>query len=81
MCDGWTLPTKIHIINFLIYSNRDTIFYKSIDSTNVLIRDANYYMRLVHILVEKLGPSRVLQVATHGKATMKTASKKLLQIF
>ena len=35
MCDGWTGPTKMHIINFLVYSNRGTVFHKSVDATDV----------------------------------------------
>ena len=32
MCDGWTGPTKLNKINFMVYSKGNTIFLKSIDA-------------------------------------------------
>lgn len=33
MCDGWTSKTRKSLINFMVYSHRDMIFHKSVDST------------------------------------------------
>ena len=33
MCDSWTGPTSMSVINFLIYCNRVMWFHKSIDAT------------------------------------------------
>jgi hypothetical protein len=33
MCDSWTGPTRMSVINFLIYCNGVTWFHKSIDAT------------------------------------------------
>jgi hypothetical protein len=33
MCDSWTGPTQMSVINFLIYCNVVTWFHKSIDAT------------------------------------------------
>ena len=43
MCDGWTGPTKLSIINFMVYSKGSTIFLKSVDGSNK-IKDNNTYM-------------------------------------
>ena len=32
MCDGWTRPTKLSIINFMVYSKGGIIFLKSVDA-------------------------------------------------
>ena len=32
MCDGWTDPTKLSIINFMVYYKGNTIFLKSVDA-------------------------------------------------
>ncbi|XP_050379541.1 uncharacterized protein LOC126796867 [Argentina anserina] len=34
MCDGWTGPTKLSIINFMVYSKGATVFLKSIVNDN-----------------------------------------------
>jgi hypothetical protein len=33
MCDSWTVPTRMSVINFLIYCNGVMWFHKSIDAT------------------------------------------------
>ena len=38
MCDGWIGPTKMHIVNFPIYSNRGSVFHKPFDATDVRSR-------------------------------------------
>ena len=41
MCDGWTDPTKLSIINFMIHSKGSTIFLKSVDASDK-IKDNKY---------------------------------------
>ena len=43
MCAGWTRPTKLSIINFMVYSKGSTIFLKSVDASDK-IKDKNTYM-------------------------------------
>jgi hypothetical protein len=45
MCDSWTGPTKMSVINFLIYCNGVTWFHKSIDASGKS-QDANYLYRV-----------------------------------
>jgi hypothetical protein len=33
MCDSWTGPTRMSVINFLVYCNGITWFHKSVDAT------------------------------------------------
>lgn len=47
MCDGWTSLTRKHIINFLVYCNRGTVFHHSIDASDVPSRTAEYYFGYV----------------------------------
>ena len=60
MCDGWTGQTRDHIFNFLIYCNKGTIFYKSVDVSNVASRTLDYYFRLLDMVVEKIGQKYVV---------------------
>ena len=34
MSDGWTRPTKLSIINFIVYSKGTTMFLKLVDASN-----------------------------------------------
>ena len=43
MCDGWTDPTKLSIINFIVYSKGSTIFLKSVDASDK-IKTTNTFM-------------------------------------
>jgi hypothetical protein len=36
MCDSWTGPTRMSVINFLIYCNGVTWFHKSIDEGDII---------------------------------------------
>ncbi|XVE88841.1 hypothetical protein DITRI_Ditri19aG0101300 [Diplodiscus trichospermus] len=81
MCDGWTGSTKMHIINFLVYSNRGTIFHKYVDASNVLSRDADYYFGLIKSVVPKIGAEKVVQIVTDNEDAMKAGGKKLMDEF
>ena len=34
MCDGWIGPTKLNIINFMVYSKGNTILLKYVDASD-----------------------------------------------
>ena len=46
MCGGWTGPTKLSIINFMVYSKGSTIFLKSFDASDK-IKDNKYIYGLL----------------------------------
>ncbi|XP_028119117.1 uncharacterized protein LOC114316620 [Camellia sinensis] len=60
MCDGWSGPTRKHIVNFLMCSNGGTIFQKPMDVTNVSSRTANYYLGLMDKVVDEIGEEYVV---------------------
>ena len=45
MCDSWTGPTRMSVINFLIYCNGVMWFHKSIDAS-VGTQDAAYLLKV-----------------------------------
>ncbi|CAL5360796.1 unnamed protein product [Camellia sinensis] len=79
MCDGWSSLTRQHIINFLVYCNRGTIFHKSIDASNVVSRTAEYYFGLLDKVVDEIGEQYVVQVVTDNEPTLKAADKMLMR--
>ena len=46
MCDSWTGPTRMSVINFLIYCNGVTWFHKSIDASG-RTEDAAYLFKVL----------------------------------
>ena len=45
MCDSWTAPTRMSVINFLIYCNGVMWFHKSIDVSE-RTQDAEYLLKV-----------------------------------
>ncbi|XP_016676764.2 uncharacterized protein [Gossypium hirsutum] len=79
MCDGWTNSlNQMHIINFLVYCSKGTIFWKSVDVSSVRSRDAEFYYRLLDSVVEEIGENYIVQIVTDNEAAMKAAGKKLM---
>ena len=54
MSNGWTGPTKLSIINFMIYSKWTTVFLKSIDALNNIEDHKNIY-ELLKIVIKEVG--------------------------
>ncbi|XP_028077473.1 uncharacterized protein LOC114279431 [Camellia sinensis] len=79
MCDGWSGPTRKHIVNFLVHSNRGTIFQKSVDVTDVPSRTADYYLGLMDKVVDEIGEEYVVQIVTDNEAAIKAVGYKLMQ--
>ncbi|XP_040957906.1 uncharacterized protein [Gossypium hirsutum] len=79
MCDGWTNSlNQMHIINFLVYCSKGTIFWKSVDVSSVRSRDVEFYYRLLDSVVEEIGENYIVQIVTDNEAAMKAAGKKLM---
>ncbi|XP_028061928.1 uncharacterized protein LOC114265344 [Camellia sinensis] len=79
MCDGWSNLTWQHIINFLVYCNRGTIFHKSIDASNIISRTVEYYFGLLDKVVDEIGEQYVVQVVTDNEPALKAAGKMLMR--
>ncbi|KAE8680600.1 hypothetical protein F3Y22_tig00111377pilonHSYRG00029 [Hibiscus syriacus] len=79
MCDGWTNSlNQMHIINFLVYCSKETIFWKSVDVSSVRSRDIEFYYNLLDKVVEEIGEEYIIQIVTDNEAAMKTAGKRLM---
>jgi hypothetical protein len=45
MCDSWTGPTRMSVINFLLYCNGTMYFWKSFDATGYS-QDADFILKV-----------------------------------
>ena len=71
MCDGWTGPTKLSIINFMVYSKGSTIFLKSVNASDK-IKDNKYIYGLLKDVIKEVGEANVVQnVTDNGSAFVK----------
>ncbi|XVE93036.1 hypothetical protein REPUB_Repub01dG0155400 [Reevesia pubescens] len=79
MCDGWTNSlTSMHIINFLVYYSKGTIFWKSMDASNVHSRDVKFYFRLLDEVIKEIGEQYIVQIVTDNEAAIKAILKQLM---
>lgn len=77
MCDGWTSKTRKSLINFMVYSHRDMIFHKSVDSTGHS-KTKEYIFRLMDKVVDEVGEENVVQVVTDNETSFKVAGEMLM---
>ncbi|XP_050918635.1 uncharacterized protein LOC127136075 [Lathyrus oleraceus] len=55
MCDGWTDNINhTHIMNFLVYCHKGTVFWKSVDASDVDSRNTDYYFQLLDKVMEEV---------------------------
>jgi hypothetical protein len=79
MCDGWTNSLNhMHIINFLVYCTKGTIFLKTVDASGVT-RNTDYYFELLNKIVDEVGEEYVVQVVTDNEKALKKAGQKLME--
>ncbi|WJZ92484.1 hypothetical protein VitviT2T_011474 [Vitis vinifera] len=80
MSDGWTGPTRLSIINFMVCSKGSTVFLKSVDASNS-IKDHKYIYKLLKNVIKEVGIDNVVQIVTdNGSASVK-AGKLLMKKF
>ncbi|XP_010277640.1 PREDICTED: uncharacterized protein LOC104612032 [Nelumbo nucifera] len=78
MCDGSTGPTKLSIINFMMYCNGQTMFNKSINACSDR-HNAQYLFNLMNAVVDEVGAENVVQIVTDNGSAYKVAGKMLKQ--
>ena len=78
MSDGWTGPTKLSIINFMVYSKGSTIFLKSVDASNN-IKDNKYIYGLLKDVIKEVGKQNVVQIVTDNGSAFFKAGKLLMK--
>ncbi|WOL20100.1 hypothetical protein Cni_G28902 [Canna indica] len=69
----WTGPTRMSIINFLVYCNWRVVYHKSVNSSDE-IHDAYYISKLMTKLIEEIGPQNIDQVIADNGANFKRAA-------
>ncbi|KAI5429081.1 hypothetical protein KIW84_033901 [Lathyrus oleraceus] len=80
MCDGWTDSINhTHIMNFLVYCHKGTVFWKSVDASDVDSRNTDYYFQLLDKVMEEVGEEYVVQVVTDNEAALKAVGQKLME--
>ena len=77
MCDGWTRPTKLSIINFMVYSKGSIIFFKSVDASDK-IKDKKYIYGLLKDVIKKVREANVVQIVIDNGSTFVKAGKLLM---
>ena len=78
MCDGWTGPTRLSIINFMVYCHLGTVFIRAVDATG-MVKTADYIFGLMDKMVDEVGESNIIQIVTDNEASYKAAGRKLMQ--
>ncbi|CAN6586612.1 unnamed protein product [Malus baccata var. baccata] len=78
MCDGWTGPTRLSIINFMVYSKGKTIFLKFVDALDH-IKNYKYIYKLLRDVIMEVGEHNVVQVVTDNGSAFVKAGKKLMK--
>ena len=78
MCDGSTRPSRLSIINFMVYRKGHTIFLKSVNASNK-IKDHQYIYGLLKNVVKEVGEKNIVQIVTDNGSAFVKASKKLMK--
>ena len=78
MCDGWIGPTKLSIINFMVYLKGSTIFLKSVDALDK-IKDNKYIYGLLKDVIKEVGEANVVQIVTDNGSPFVKAGKLLMK--
>ena len=78
MSDGWAGPTKLSIINFMVYSKGSTIFLKSVDASDK-IKDNKYIYGLLKDVIKEVGETNVVQIVTDNGSAFVKAGKLLMK--
>ena len=78
MSDGWTGPTKLSIINFMVYSKGSTIFFKFVDASNY-IKDKKYIYGLLKDVIKEVGKQNVVQIVTDNGSPFVKPGKLLMK--
>ena len=75
MCDGWTEPIKLSIINFMAYLK---VFLKSIDALDK-IKDNKYIYGLLKNVIKEVGEANVVQIVIDNGSAFVKAGKLLMK--
>ena len=80
MLDGLTRPTKLSIINFMVYSKGSMMFLKSVDVSNI-IKDHKYIYKLLENVIKEVGVDNVIQIVINNGSAFVETGKLLMKKF
>ena len=75
---GWAGPTKLSIINFMVYSKGSIIFLKSVDASDK-IKDNKYIYGLLKDVIKEVGEANVVQIVTDNGSAFVKVGKLLMK--
>ena len=78
MCYGWTGPTKLSIINFIVYCKGSIIFLKFVDASDN-IKDNKYIYSLLKDVIKEVGEENVMKIITNNGSAFVKAGKLLMK--
>jgi len=78
MCDSWTEPTMMCIINFMICCNGRMFFHKTMDATDQIQNTEFIYDCIKEVVVKDVGESCVVQIVTDNGSNYNKACKQLI---
>ena len=78
MCDGWTGPTKLSIINFMVHCKGSIIFLKFVDTSDN-IKDNKYIYGLLKDVIKDVGEANVVQIVIDNGSAFVKARKLLMK--
>ncbi|XP_062020873.1 uncharacterized protein LOC133737295 [Rosa rugosa] len=71
IADGWSGPTRMQVINFMVYCKDKTVFLKSVNASSD-IREHKYLAKLLKDVINEVGRENVVQICTdNGSAFVK----------
>ena len=77
MCDSWTGPTSMSIINFMVYCNGRMFFHKSINATGQIQNADFLYDGIKEVIVDEIGHESVVQIITDNGSNYKKACLRI----
>ena len=78
MCNGWTGPTKLSKINFMVYLKGSIIFLKFVDALDK-IKDKKYIYGLLKDVIKEVEEANVMQIVIDNGSTFMKAGKLLMK--
>ena len=78
MADGWTGPTKLSIINFMVYSGGKTVFLKSVSASGE-IKEHKYIYKLLVSVIKEVGKHNVVHIVTDNSSNYKKVGLEVMK--
>ncbi|XP_048544817.1 uncharacterized protein LOC125523790 isoform X2 [Triticum urartu] len=80
MSDSWTGPSRMSIINFMVFSNGRMYFHKSVNATGHM-QNSKFVYEHIKEVIEEIGQEHVVQLVTDNGSNFKKACLDLVVDF